>query len=735
MPTLRYFRLLLFSVLAPAAALTAAGLDVTVTVDEPTGVARRSEPVTFGVPLPKGLANDTARLRLYDAAGKMVPAAFHVVNRWWDDGSVQWVHTDFLADAAASGKAVYHLKLSDEPAPAPAAPVRVEVEGGDIRVDTGAARFVAHRTGAFLDAPGLKGADLVLRTDERFYKASQWQDTQLVVEEASPLKVVLKRTGSHGWADGQDKALDYTLRIVAWAGQPGVRLIYSFVNRQGKAMSDFVRLDGLWLEGKLEKPAPPVKVDQLNAGPRRPGWFEAGGLGIGLKWWWQLYPKGFEVTGDGRMRLAIVPDSGRPQNVYMGVAKTHEMLLSLDGRNLSAQLDSPLYAVAAPKWYTRDTHALGRLVESSPEAIREEYRPLVRKYDEWLVKARDAVLARRDRGYDFRGEHHDEYGMMDFGDAMHMVVSDTSRVDYGVHWDTEYYDFPHTLFLHFFRTGDMQSFRTAIEAAAHFADIDIVHKEIQPGYDGAPRTGPGLNHWVRYSNGQFMSGGWAFYKNEGIFDRWLLTGDLWSRDVARLSADYGVVANALDIDTNTRSIGHGLFAMMKAWEVLGDRKYLRRANWIVDSVQAWQDGDTFRLKQLNPRSSWDSQFKGGYSEQAWMYGIALEAMAQAHLLTRRREMPAYMKRAADWIYNNPREWDPATHRYFRYQDLAVMLTPGLAYISETSGDRKYFDLAMESFRRQTEAQHATDRMKLFAQYFRNSQRFTWYLSVEAPKLP
>jgi hypothetical protein len=61
-----------------------------------------------------------------------------------------------------------------------------------------------------------------------------------------------------------------------------------------------------------------------------------------------------------------------------------------------------------------------------------------------------------------------------------------------------------------------------------------------------------------------------------------------------------------------------------------------------------------------------------------------------------------------------------------------MLTPGLAYIAETSGERKYFDIAMEGFRRQTEAGDITDRLKLFAQLFKNSQRFPWYLSVECP---
>src|SRR5262245_63543847 len=151
----------------------AAGLDVPLTVTETAGVARQSEPITFGVPLPRGLIRDVARLRLYAPDTKPVPAAFRVVNRWWDDGSVQWVHADFQADVAARGKTVYRLALSDEPPRSPAGALRVTVRGDDVQVDTGVAHFTVHRTGPFLDAPGLTSADLVLRTAERFYTASQ----------------------------------------------------------------------------------------------------------------------------------------------------------------------------------------------------------------------------------------------------------------------------------------------------------------------------------------------------------------------------------------------------------------------------------------------------------------------------------------------------------------------------------------------------------------------------------
>jgi hypothetical protein len=712
-----------------------ASLDVPLTVQENAGVSRNAEPVTFGVPFPKGVVRDAAALRLYGPDGKPVPADFRVVNRWWGDASTQvasaqWVHGDFFANVAAHGRSVYRLRLSDGEPPAPPAALRVRTDGGDVTVQTGSVEFTVHHNGPLLDGPGVRGADFLLRSDERVYKLSKWSGSELVIEEQSPLKVVLKRTGSFGWTDGKDRALDYVARIIAYAGQPYIRLIFSFINRQGTRMSDFVRLDGLWLQARVEGSMSPARIEQMSAEPQRSGWFRAGNAAFGLRWFWQLYPKAFETRADGTVRLELYPENARPQNIYTGVAKTHEMAISFQGGELP--LDDPLYALAPPKWYTRETQALGRLVESSAEAIRPEYWPLVQRYDRWLEASRDAVLAKRGRGFEFQGRRFDEYGMLNFGDAMHKLIADDKRPDYGIHWETEYYDFPHALFLHFFRTGDMKSFQMAIEAAAHLADVDISHYEVEPERNGAPRTGPGLNHWTRYSNGEFISStSWAFYKNEGLFDRYLLTGDLWSRDVARMSSDFGVTYNGLDIHTNTRSIGHGLFAMLKAYEVLGDKKYLDRAHWIVDCVQAWQDGDVERLRVLNPRVVWDPQFKGGYSHQSWMYGIALEAMAQASWTFNRPEMPAYLRRAADWIFGNPKEWNPERRIFLNAPVHSVMLTPGLSYIAETSSEKKYWDVALESFRKQTEDGQVTDRLKLFAQLFRNSQRFPWYLSVEA----
>ena len=91
-----------------------------------------------------------------------------------------------------------------------------------------------------------------------------------------------------------------------------------------------------------------------------------------------------------------------------------------------------------------------------------------------------------------------------------------------MHWDTEYYDFPHALFLHFFRTGDMKSFDTAVEAAAHLADVDISHYAVRARCAVARRRPhrPGTEPLGALLERRFhVLVELGFYKNESLFDR------------------------------------------------------------------------------------------------------------------------------------------------------------------------------------------------------------------------
>jgi hypothetical protein len=108
------------------------------------------------------------------------------------------------------------------------------------------------------------------------------------------------------------------------------------------------------------------------------------------------------------------------------------------------------------------------------------------------------------------------------------------------------------------------------------------------------------------------------------------------------------------------------------------------------------------------RAVWQPRYKNGYSDQAWTYGITLEAMAQAHLLTKRKEMPGYMKRAADWLLGNlgmdpPRDGSSTTAIWPDARPDSRM-SPRQAVIAATGTSRT------KGFRRQVGEQDATEHL-------------------------
>jgi hypothetical protein len=93
-------------------------------------------PVTVGVPWPRGVLADPARLVLWDSRGQAVPLQSQATDRW-SDASVRWVLLDWIAEAGAGPYTVGigEAAVPDKPA------VRVEDDHGTLTVDTGPAQF------------------------------------------------------------------------------------------------------------------------------------------------------------------------------------------------------------------------------------------------------------------------------------------------------------------------------------------------------------------------------------------------------------------------------------------------------------------------------------------------------------------------------------------------------------------------------------------------------------------
>ena len=111
-------------------------------VVEPTdGTSRRREPVTCGIPWPRGGFNDVSHLIMRDDRGEIVPLQARCLDRW-PDGSVRWTLLDWQASVTTSSR--YQAEVTSGPSRAghEAPKVTTTVQPGNgVEVDTGPARF------------------------------------------------------------------------------------------------------------------------------------------------------------------------------------------------------------------------------------------------------------------------------------------------------------------------------------------------------------------------------------------------------------------------------------------------------------------------------------------------------------------------------------------------------------------------------------------------------------------
>ena len=73
---------------------------------------------------------------------------------------------------------------------------------------------------------------------------------------------------------------------------------------------------------------------EVARGERAPGWVQVGKTALGVRWFWQLYPKSIVVSGDGTVRLGLWPkewaERSRNHTFAGHIHKTHEILLAFD---------------------------------------------------------------------------------------------------------------------------------------------------------------------------------------------------------------------------------------------------------------------------------------------------------------------------------------------------------------------------------------------------------------------
>ena len=193
--------------------------------------ARTAEPVTFGVPLPKGLIADPAGWRIRSGSAGWSGVQTRVLDRWVD-GSARWVLVDAQVNLGSDGRDGLELDLTGGPSQARAG-MTVDAHQQSVAIDTGSARFEL-KPGRSFPFSSITSAGNLLDAGscrlEATRKGGVPQDAviaHLEVETTGRLRVVVRMDGSIH-LDG--RTLDLTARLHFFAGTSTVRLQVTVTN-------------------------------------------------------------------------------------------------------------------------------------------------------------------------------------------------------------------------------------------------------------------------------------------------------------------------------------------------------------------------------------------------------------------------------------------------------------------------------------------------------------------------
>lgn len=759
-----------------ACAIVEAG-EVRFTVVEPSNTSRPGWPVTSGVPLKRRALFDADKTSLHTANGQAVPLQTEVLSRW-SDGSVRWLLLDFQTELGAGETKPFVLRYGPDARHSESAvPLKVTETDDQVEINTGPLRIVIdEKSFRLLDAVWLdRDRDGVFGEDERLTSSNgtgivltapdgtrfhaDLTHAETIVEQSCPLRACIRITGRHSAADGS--MFRYIVRLHAFRGQPYVKLCYSFVNdNPNQLMSEVDSLDLVFaktdsgttssvLDGRLSSPARLFQVDDRKyeidgrpAGRRALGWAaiadERGGLAVGVRDFWQNWPKSLETRSD-QLRVGICPQFAtglydgksikeEAQLYYylrdgkysfkIGVSRTHEMWATFFkgpaniGRlsEFYRAIEQPLLAQPSPE-YVSSTRAAGRI---APAKKSSGYA----RYDAWLDGLFKLHLTDVD---DVR-----EYGMLNFGDW------------YNIKWDSWgnlEYDTARCFFTQYLRTGDRRYFDRASQAARHYMDVDVVHAvneqlhafagsaKMKPGHVWLHQVGHTGGYYGRYDGEKYhdeapliMKGAyqlgmynWGHQWIGGVFDHYLLTGDRGALEVATMTAD----AIAGDCPTrysdHIRDLGWPLNLVVAAYEATGEQKYLDAATRQWKLLQQHYDPDKgFHVMLAYGHCSAPSTADRCHGQCGYMLGLTLSGLARYHRITKDPEALLGLTAGVEQLV---RECWSEEHKTFYFTScthtrgnpppalcsVTALASEAFAYESEITGNAEHGRIFREAF--------------------------------------
>gem|GEM_PF-4302589 len=360
-------------------------LCVPLNVKETGGIDRTNVPVQSGIPLPVGKyqVSDLSKFMVLEATGSNqgfpIPSAF-AVNATWKDGSIRFLNVQFQATVSSKTTKEYYLTDGNQTVAVDS--IIVNGGNGTYEIETGVLKFKVKSTAfnlideAFVDLSGAKnyttGNQIVQSGHAGGFvingQRSNGGNAVLTLFRATREQIILKATGTIG-------QFPYVIYIKAFRNKPYVHITHNFYYNNATASSkiDLANLS-LELPTKVtgERTAvmgnnstkPSVQCSQsstssvytmsYSASRTTPcythftgttavdsgnsssniylGWMHVNsgsiGIGIGIRHFWEMYPKVLELEADGKAILGLFSYKGPSIPYYAGGGRTHTAIVS-----------------------------------------------------------------------------------------------------------------------------------------------------------------------------------------------------------------------------------------------------------------------------------------------------------------------------------------------------------------------------------------------------------------------
>ena len=675
---MRMMRWLQLGVLAASLLLATAGFAASLQVREPLGLSRAAWPITTGVPFARGQVRDPTRLALRARGGHALPVQTRVLSRW-DDQSVRWLLVDFPLRLDAHTEQALELVPGRPTSAAPR--VQVHERANGIEIDTGPLRFRVPRNEFAIAQDVRLNQQALLNGPVRVFAATVGQNPRepnaprtLIVRDRGPIRAEIE------WRGSMLPGLDYVARVHAYAGQPFMRVFFSFV---ATGPDEFVGLQQLGVDVPLAFDAPRyrfgIEEKESAAGAINPsgltliqddnlhyrlngdardgrtaGWIEThgkrGGVGIASRFFWQEYPQSFEVH-PRQLRYHLWASDTAAQ-IGVGAANTHEFTLYFFTQQPPPRYAEALVHPGVVQLDPKEIVASGALPNAvAPDGgtsaflqrLSEAFSRVVARNaaEEWdeaaQVKCPPPGRERRRTG---------AFGMLNWGDWNYPGFHDTTKGCDA--WGNLEYDLTQVYALGFAATGRTDYFDTMTAAARHFMDVDVIH-----AHPARPKW-IGMNHPKNPLHFSFERGGvdlghtWT----EGLISYYYLTGDERALESARGIADFLTRRlKAGMLRGNPRQWGWPQVALLAVYRATGDAQYEQAAL-------------AYAMRGMAAASPTDLSH--------WKVGILADALAATHAATH----------------------DPAIERWLRAYAAAVVAKPdrdqrfypAVAYVARLARD-------------------------------------------------